>query len=123
MSIFPGFGSPTGGGPPSIFSHMKATRPTDPNILANTAALNLRNEQFVLGQKATADRNIVLDKQRQEDIATQAARDLSRNQRRANRAQNENVDFQQIVRPEASGASTSVRRGHGRSSRRVRRSR
>jgi hypothetical protein len=81
MSIFPGFGSPTGGGPPSIFSHMKATRPTDPNILANTAALKLRNEQFVLGQKATADRNTVLDTQRQEDIATQAARDLSRNHR------------------------------------------
>ena len=117
MSIFPGFGEalgiPKGG----------TTRPTDPNILANTAALNLRNEQFVLGQKATADRNIVLDKQRQEDIATQAARDLSRNQRRANRAQNENVDFQQIVRPKAAGASTSVRRGHGRSSRRIRRGR
>mgnify|MGYP003147461425 CR=1 FL=1 len=119
MSIFPGFGQ--------ALSKGGATRPTDPNILANTAALTLRNEQFLLGQKATADRNIVLDTQRQEDIATQAARDLSRNQRRANRAQNENVDFQQIFRPTASGAntaaSTSVRRGHGRRSRRIRRGR
>ena len=119
MSIFPGFGQ--------ALSKGGATRPTDPNILANTAALNLRNEQFVLGQQATADRNIVLDKQRQEDIVTQAARDLSRNQRRANRAQNDNANFQQIVRPEATGAnnaaSTSVRRGQGRHSRRVRRGR
>jgi len=119
MSIFPGFGNAF----PKPFGTGGATRPTDPNILANTAALTLRNEQFVLGQKATADRNIALDKQRQEDIATQAARDLSRNQRRANRAQNENVDFQQIVRPKAAGASTSVRRGHGRGSRRIRRGR
>jgi len=87
MNIFPGAGWPNNLAQPAPFK-------SNPETVANTKALNLRNEQFVIGQ-ANKDRRIA------DRVVRQDARDLTRQQGLANTAQNENANFQQIERPEA----------------------
>ena len=88
MNIFPGAGWPNNLAQPAPFK-------SNPETVANTNALNLRNEQFVIGQE-NKDRRIA------ERVVRQDARQLTRQQQLANDAQNSNVDFQTIKRPEAS---------------------
>ena len=105
MNIFPG-----GGFPP------QAPFKSNPETLANTKALNLRNEQFVIGQ-ANRDKRIA------DRTARQDARQLTQQQRLANTAQNENADFQPIENPAATSSALdkapkrrgtrNIRRGRG----------
>jgi len=81
MNIFPGFGDPKAFG-------------SNPETVANTKALNLRNEQFATRQTQRTANQAARTERRD-------ARDLTRRQNTANEVQNNNKTFKQIVRPEA----------------------
>ncbi len=99
MSIFPGFGQlPTA---------------SNPDLAANTAALNKRNEQFDLRQVQRAERIDVRDKRRAEDVAFREAQELTRLQERANQAQNENRGFETFNRPVATSPDAPSDSKHG----------
>ena len=90
MSIFPGFGEQFG-------KEFKS----NPETVAHTNALNLRNEQFALGQTQRAERVAKNDTRRAEDVAFRDAQVLSQRQRSANETQSKNVGFSTIEQPVA----------------------